>query len=149
MFKGVFCQGLSSKPKIVNFDSLPDEKDFEWNRFLKSKVNALSKGLIPSTKKQSFLLRLLLFIRGNFFIPDARVLWVKPSIKFLSTYISKHQIDIIITTGPPHSLHLIGLGLKSKHSLKWFADFRDPWTAIGYHNQLKLSKSSQKKHLAL
>ena len=141
------CSEVSRQLKVLRYP-ISEPLGF-LNRFLKSKVNPLSKGLIPSTKKQSFLLRLLLFIRGNFFIPDARVLWVKPSIKFLSTYISKNQIDIIITTGPPHSLHLIGLGLKSKHSLKWFADFRDPWTAIGYHNQLKISESSQKKYLLL
>ena len=141
------CNEISKQLKVLK-QPISEPLGF-LNRFLKSKANTLSKGLIPTPKKQSFLIRLLLFIRGNFFIPDARVLWVKPSVKFLSNYISKHQIDTIITTGPPHSVHLIGLGLKSKHSLKWFADFRDPWTAIGYHNQLKLSKSSQKKHLAL
>ena len=141
------CNEISRQLKVLK-QPISEPLGF-INRFLKSKTNTLSKGLIPTPKKQSFLIRLLLFIRGNFFIPDARVLWVKPSVKFLSNYISKHQIDTIITTGPPHSVHLIGLGLKSKHSLKWFADFRDPWTAIGYHSQLRLSKSSQKKHLAL
>jgi hypothetical protein len=90
-----------------------------------------------------------LWIRGNIFIPDARFLWVKPSIKYLEKYIVDNQIDTIITSGPPHSLHLIGLALKQKLSLKWIADFRDPWTTIGYHKSLKLSKYAAKKHLFL
>ena len=88
----------------------------------------------------------LLWIRGNIFIPDARVLWVKPSVKFLEKYISENGINTIITSGPPHSLHLIGLELKRKLNIKWVADFRDPWTTIGYHKALKLSNFAANKH---
>jgi glycosyltransferase involved in cell wall biosynthesis len=92
----------------------------------------------------------MLYIRGNFFIPDARVFWVKPSISFLKDYILKHDIQTVITTGPPHSLHLIGLGLKNNDSqLQWIADFRDPWTTIGYHSALKLTQKSRQRHLTL
>ncbi len=115
--------------------------------FLSSKkTKKISSGIIPNTKKQTFLERFLLWIRGNLFIPDARVFWVKPSVKHLEKYIIDHQIDTIITSGPPHSLHLIGLELKRKLNIKWFADFRDPWTTIGYHKALKLSKYAAKKH---
>jgi hypothetical protein len=93
--------------------------------------------------------KLLLYIRGNLFIPDARVGWVKPSIRFLSNYIQQEGIDTIITTGPPHSLHLIGLGLKKASKLQWVADFRDPWTTIHYHDSLRLTKSSAAKHKTL
>jgi glycosyltransferase involved in cell wall biosynthesis len=93
--------------------------------------------------------RLMLFVRGNFFIPDARKKWVKPSIHYLSTYIRDYNIDTIITTGPPHSLHLIGEQLKSKLGIKWIADFRDPWTTIGYHKKLKLLPMAKKKHKTL
>jgi len=122
-------------------------------RFLKllfkSKTNKLSKGGIPDSKKQGLFERFLLFIRGNFFIPDARIFWVKPSVRYLSSYISKHQIDTIITTGPPHSVHLIGMQLKAKYQLQWLADFRDPWTDISYHNNLNLTRNAQQKHLKL
>ena len=117
--------------------------------FSKKSTQKISSGIIPNQRKQSLLQKMLLWVRGNAFVPDARVLWVKPSIKFLEKYIQEHKIETIITTGPPHSLHLIGLGLKEKLDLKWIADFRDPWTTIGYHNELKLSASSQKKHIAL
>ena len=80
------CNEISKQLKVLK-QPISEPLGF-LNRFLKSKANTLSKGLIPTPKKQSFLIRLLLFIRGNFFIPDARVLWVKPSVKFLSNYIS-------------------------------------------------------------
>lgn len=115
-------------------------------KFSKSKTNTLSSGIISNKKKQTLVEKALLWVRGNMFIPDARVGWVKPSIQYLQKYISENNIDTIITSGPPHSLHLIGLGLKEKLALKWIADFRDPWTSIGYHKELKLTQSSVLKH---
>lgn len=117
--------------------------------FSKNKSKKLSAGIITSAKKQTFLERFLLTIRGNLFIPDARFLWVNPSVKFLEKYILDNKIDTIVTTGPPHSLHLIGLELKQKLNLKWLADFRDPWTTIGYHKELKLSNYAKKRHESL
>lgn len=115
---------------------------------LVSKGNAkkISSGVIPKAKKQSLIEKAMLYVRGNYFIPDARKNWVKPSVVFLSNYIKEHQIETIITTGPPHSLHLIGLNLKEQLGVRWLADFRDPWTTIGYHKALKLTKSSKAKH---
>ncbi|EIA08046.1 glycosyltransferase family 4 protein [Flavobacterium frigoris] len=117
--------------------------------FSKNKTRKISSGIIPNQKKQSFLDKLLLLIRGNLFIPDARVFWVKPSVRFLEKYIIENNIDTIVTSGPPHSLHLIGLELKHKLRIKWVADFRDPWTTIGYHKSLRLSNYAAKKHLFL
>lgn len=113
--------------------------------FSKKKTKRISSGIIE-TKNQSFLEKTMLWVRGNFFIPDARKYWVKPSVSFLSNIIKEEGINTIITTGPPHSVHLIGLGLKKKLRLEWLADFRDPWTSIGYHKKLKLSNASQAKH---
>ncbi|MGB5383252.1 MAG: glycosyltransferase [Lutimonas sp.] len=96
-----------------------------------------------------FLERQLQFIRANYFIPDARQLWVKPSIEFLTDYLVKNPVDVVISSGPPHSMHLIGLALKENMSLKWIADFRDPWLDIDYFHQLPLTKKSKKKHAAL
>lgn len=114
--------------------------------FSKNSTKKISSGIIPHQKKQSLLQKIMLWVRGNLFIPDARVLWVKPSVKYLSKYIKENQIETIITTGPPHSLHLIGLALKKQLGVKWIADFRDPWTTVGYHKALKLTKSSAQKH---
>lgn len=98
-------------------------------------------------KNQSWKSKLSIWVRGNFFIPDARVFWVKPSVEFLKKYLKENHFDAFVTTGPPHSLHLIGLELKKEFpNLKWIADFRDPWTEISYYKHLKLTKSSDKKH---
>jgi Tfp pilus assembly protein PilZ/galactitol-specific phosphotransferase system IIB component len=112
------------------------------------KTKRISSGIIQ-TKNQSFLEKMMLWIRGNLFIPDARKYWVKPSVSFLSHLIEQEKIEIITTTGPPHSVHLIGLHLKDKNNVKWIADFRDPWTSIAYHKKLKLTNNSIKKHKKL
>lgn len=111
------------------------------------KINA---SFMSENKKSSLTEKLAVWIRGNFFIPDARKFWIKPSINFLSEYIKSNPIDAIISTGPPHSMHLIALGLKKKHtSIKWISDFRDPWTNIDFYNELMLTNSSDKKHKML
>ncbi|MBW3519106.1 glycosyltransferase family 4 protein [Flavobacterium sp. NKUCC04_CG] len=114
--------------------------------FSKKSAKNLSSGIIPHQPRQSFIEKSMLWVRGNLFIPDARIGWVKPSVNFLETYIRDNNIDCVITTGPPHSLHLIGLELKKRLAFKWIADFRDPWTTIGYHKELKLTASAQHKH---
>lgn len=126
-----------------------------WEPYqLAEKLNKSNKkfkaGQFDVGKNQSWKSKLSIWVRGNFFIPDARVFWVKPSIAFLEKYLKENSIDTIVTSGPPHSLHLIGLGLKNKMpDLKWIADFRDPWTEISYYKHLKLTKSSDKKHRQL
>ena len=117
--------------------------------FGSGKIKKISKGIIPHQRKQSFVERTSLWIRGNLFIPDARIFWVKPSISFLDKYIKENKIDTIITTGPPHSVHLIGLGIKKLHNIRWIADFRDPWTTIGYHKSLKLSPQAKQRHVSM
>jgi len=126
-----------------------------WEPYqLAEKLNKSNKkfkaGQFDVGKNQSWKSRLSIWVRGNFFIPDARVFWVKPSIKFLEQYLKENKIDVVVTSGPPHSMHLIGLGLKKKlPGLKWIADFRDPWTEISYYKHLKLTKSSDRKHRLL
>ncbi|KMQ65365.1 glycosyl transferase family 1 [Chryseobacterium angstadtii] len=126
-----------------------------WEPYqLAEKLNKSNKkfkaGQFDVGKNQSWKSRLSIWVRGNFFIPDARVFWVKPSIKFLEQYLKENKIDVVVTSGPPHSLHMIGLGLKKKFpELKWIADFRDPWTEISYYKHLKLTKSSDRKHRQL
>ena len=113
--------------------------------FSKKKTQQISSGII-TTKDQTRIEKILLWIRGNLFIPDARKFWVKPSVSFLSELIEKEKIKTIITTGPPHSVHLIGQQLKKRTQVQWVADFRDPWTSIGYHDKLMLTASSKRKH---
>jgi glycosyltransferase involved in cell wall biosynthesis len=109
------------------------------------KVNANS-----APQADSWFKKISIWIRGNFFIPDPRVFWVRPSVKFLDDFLREKRIRHIITTGPPHSVHLIGLGLKKRNpSLKWTADFRDPWSEWGFLDTLKLSKLARIRHQQL
>lgn len=110
------------------------------------KINA---AFLQEKKKKSWLQELAVWIRGNFFIPDARKFWIKPSISYLSDYLKMHPVDAIISTGPPHSMHLIALGVKKQSGIPWIADFRDPWTKIDYYTSLHLTKRADKKHHAL
>jgi len=104
-----------------------------------------SAGVISN--KNSLKNKVLNWVRGNVFIPDPKIYWVKPSIKILLKKIKKESIEHIITTGPPHSMHLIGLGLKKAiPNLKWIADFRDPWSELDLLDEFHLSSSSSKKH---
>ncbi|MBM71274.1 MAG: glycosyl transferase family 1 [Crocinitomicaceae bacterium] len=96
--------------------------------------------------KNSLFSRLSLWVRGNLFIPDARVGWVKPSVKFLKGWLVKNKVDAIITTGPPHSMHLIGLGLKKDNpQLQWIADFRDPWSDMDYLDEFNMGPRARAK----
>lgn len=117
--------------------------------FSKKETEKISSGLIPDEEKQGLLQKAMLYIRGNYFVPDARKFWVKPSVEFLLEYLQENKIRTVITTGPPHSLHLIGLGLKEELDIRWIADFRDPWTSIGYHDQLKLTATTREIHKEL
>ena len=113
------------------------------------KTERISSGIIKE-KGQTFMERLALCIRGNFFIPDARKAWIGPASKKIIDILNQEDIQTIITTGPPHSLHLIGLKVKRQvDHIQWFADFRDPWTSIGYHKKLKLGSLAKKKHKEL
>ncbi|HHT23396.1 MAG TPA: glycosyltransferase family 4 protein [Bacteroidales bacterium] len=108
------------------------------------KINA---GFILENKKSGWKDKLSIWIRGNFLIPDPRRFWVKPSVKYLTDYLKENPVDAIVSTGPPHSMHLIGLGLKKQFpNLPWIADFRDPWTNIDFYADLNLTSLADKIH---
>ena len=120
---------------------------FEPNFFLSIFGNNKKKESAGFLNPNPTLLgRFFQYVRANYFIPDARKFWIKPSVKFLSNYLKNNKIDAIITTGPPHSMHLVGLALRDKFKIKWISDFRDPWTEIDYFQQLPLTKKAKKKH---
>ncbi len=102
-----------------------------------------------NSRKKGFKQKISVWIRGNCFIPDPRAGWVKPSVRFLKKYLAEHPVDAVITTGPPQSMHLIGLGLKRALDVRWIADFRDPWTEMFYFKHLGLTKASERKHRRL
>lgn len=114
--------------------------------FAKSSTKELKQGVVIEKSKLSFLDKIVIWIRGNCFIPDPRKYWVKPSVKFLTDYVIAHDIDVVITTGPPHSMHLIGLGLKRRTNVKWIADFRDPWSDWDILEKLRTTWWAKRVH---
>ena len=108
----------------------------------KIKAGFINEGKTKSAWKEN----ISIWLRGNLFIPDARCWWIKPSVRYLKKYLQKNPVDAIISTGPPHSMHLIAKELHKKFNIPWIADFRDPWTDIDFFSELKLTKRSLKKH---
>lgn len=123
---------------------------FEFYNLLKGKKGkAMPVVSVGSHQKRSLFQRVSEYIRANFFIPDARRGWVPYAVNQAEEIIKSQKIDAIITTGPPHSTHLIGLQLKQKYGVKWVADFRDPWTGIFYNNILPRTESTKQKDKTL
>ena len=119
-------------------------------RLVAGQKKGLGVGFASAEGKKSGLFgKLSLWVRANLFIPDARMFWVKPSVRFLASYLKNNPVDAIISTGPPHSMHLIALKLKQRMGIKWLADFRDPWTSIDYMADLPFTKRSLQKHKRL
>lgn len=104
---------------------------------------------LSDKKKESLAHKFSVFIRGNFFIPDARKFWIKPSVRFLKKYLAGHPVDVIVSSGPPHSLHLIAEKIHQATGIPWIADFRDPWTNIGHYKDLKLLPFADAQHRKL
>lgn len=86
------------------------------------------------------------WIRGNIFIPDTRFLWIRPSVSFLKKKLKQEKFDAVISTGPPHSNHLIALALAKSEGIPWIADFRDPWTTMDYFKDFNLTGWANRKH---
>lgn len=149
----VYCPEDAAWPAIdpALLKEVPDDikvirrKIFEPHKYL-GKGGGTGVGFTQE-KKQGVVKKLIIWTRGNLFIPDSRKFWIKPSTRYLTKYLNEHpEIDTIITTGPPHSLHLIGKALKEKLKLRWIADFRDPWTQIDFYEQLLPGEAADKKH---
>lgn len=102
-----------------------------------------------NAQKKTFKQKIMMWLRGNCFIPDPRATWVLPSVFFLHKYLEENKIDAIVSTGPPHSMHLIAKRLVAKTGIPWIADFRDPWTRMFYFKHLNLTQMSLKKHIRM
>lgn len=112
----------------------------------KGKNEKIAPGMIDSKKGSTWAKSVSMFIRGNFFIPDARMFWIRKASKMAKEIVEQEQIDVILSSGPPHTAHMIALNVKKALSVKWIADFRDPWTNIDFYDDLKLTKIADWVH---
>jgi glycosyltransferase involved in cell wall biosynthesis len=111
----------------------------------RKKGEKVNTGLLFDDKKRTLVEKISLWIRGNILIPDPRIFWVKPSAKRLIEIIPGLKPDIIVTTGPPHSIHLIGQKIKTKFpEIPWLIDLRDPWANFDMLDQFYLSGMAKK-----
>ncbi len=153
---------ITVDPKFASYSSLDDSlleqvkdievhktKTFELIRLYSFLKSGNAKKSIPQGnvggKKKSFLDKFSSYVRANYFIPDARVGWNPYVISKANELFKKKKFDTVITTGPPHSTHLVGLKLKEKYRFKWITDFRDPWTEVYYNDIFKRTKKNQQK----
>lgn len=142
IYRRLFGRGSSTDMKTLIATSRKDSPAEDIGRAgaTGGEVNPINGG------SKSLKQRLSLWIRGNLFIPDPRIWWVRPSVRFLKKYLREHPVDVIVTTGPPQSMHLIGRGLHRATGIPWVADFRDPWTRMFYYKHLGLTAASDRKH---
>ena len=100
-------------------------------------VNAQNKSLVQ---------KVAMWVRGNLFRPDPRCLWIGPSVRYLKKYLKEHPVDLIVSTGPPQSMHIIGMKVAAETGIPWVADFRDPWTKIFYFKHLAMTSATERWH---
>ncbi|MCS6833515.1 MAG: hypothetical protein NZ521_08055, partial [Flammeovirgaceae bacterium] len=148
--------------EVKNLEEIPDtvkvlrQSFFEPHRLyqfftgVRSATEA-NNALVLNASRKNFLHHFAVWIRSNFFIPDARMYWIKPSVRFLTSYLQENPVEVIISTGPPHSAHLIALALKKRwaNAVYWIADFQDPWTQVDYYQYLHLTSWADRKHRRL
>ena len=115
-----------------------------FRKLKKEKIGDTAKVL--EKKQKSWADHLGIWARANLLVPDPRRFWIKPSAAFLLDLLQKGQFQAIITTGPPHSMHLIGLELKRKTGIPWLADFRDPWSKWEFLDTLPMLSWIRKIH---
>ena len=139
VYRKLMGKGASTDMKTLTAPAIPGEA--------KESLASASGGAVTeiSSGHKSFKQRLSLWIRGNLFVPDPRVGWVKPSVRFLKKYLAEHPVDAIVTTGPPHSMHLIGERLHKELGIPWIPDFRDPWSRMYYLKHLPMTRCTWRR----
>lgn len=115
----------------------------------RKKTDPLQNITATTSSSKSFMDKLGIWIRGNFFIPDARAGWIKPSVNYLSEYLKNNPVDAILTDGPPHTNTVIGMRLSQRFGIPWLADFQDPWTQVDYYQLMHIGKRADKIHKRL
>ncbi|MDX2189552.1 MAG: glycosyltransferase family 4 protein [Bacteroidota bacterium] len=142
---------LEEVPEGIEIIKKPIFEPFNLYKWFigKKKDYKLVAGYLHQKKANSLSEKIALWIRSNVFVPDARIFWIRPSVHYLTQYIKKNKIDALITTGPPHSVLLIGLGVKKRTNIPWLVDFRDPWTQIDYWDDLDLTTWARNLHKKL
>jgi hypothetical protein len=135
-------------PKTAEVLKFPIWEPYQLLRMLGGKKGG-NPSLILEKSQKSLLDKIAIWLRANLLVPDPRKFWIKPSINFLGQILKQNQFQAVITTGPPHSMHLIGLGLKERFGTPWLADFRDPWSTWEFLDTLPMLSVVKSRHRKL
>lgn len=111
-----------------------------YKKFVGMKSGEKIPDSVLTEEKLSWKKKLSNWIRVNIFIPDARIGWLPFAVKEGKKIIKEQMPEMIFSTSPPPTVHLIAEKLAKWSKLPWTADFRDPWTNIFYYE--KTSKSA-------
>lgn len=135
-------------PKNITIIKKEIVEPFKVFKFLfkKYKKEPLSSIVQVRSKGKNVFEELAIWIRGNFFIPDARSLWIRPSVKYLNRFVKKNKVDAIFAAGPPHTNTRIATLVSKKNNIPFIADFEDPWTQADYYKLMKITPIAHKIH---
>lgn len=136
-------------PKEAEVVKYPILEPYSIYRKLTGKGGLQKEVNVANSGDKSLMQRISMWVRGNFFVPDPRCMWIRPAGKFLKKYLKEHPVDVIVTTGPPHSMHIIGRNVSNACGIPWVADFRDPWTEIFYFKHITMSERVRRLHKKL
>ena len=95
--------------------------------------NSIPTHQLSKSKDDTLFTKFARWIRYNLVIPDGRIGWYSGAVKKGKELLDSQKFDLIFSSGPPHSVHLIGRKLAKVSHVKWVADFRDPWTDRFYY----------------
>lgn len=136
-------------PEGLEIIKIPIIEPFKLFKWLTSRKDTPLNNIVHVRDKKSIFDNLGIWIRGNFFIPDARCLWIRPSVKYLEHYLRTNKIDAVFSDGPPHTNTVIATQIARKFKIPFLADFQDPWTQVDYYKLFKIGYFADKKHRKL
>jgi hypothetical protein len=140
---------LNDVPQGIEIIEIPIVEPFKMFKWLTSRKDTPLNNIVHVRDKKSIFDTLGIWVRGNFFIPDARCLWISPAVKYLLSFLQKNHIDAIFSDGPPHTNTVIATKLAARCNIPFLADFQDPWTQVDYYKLFKIGYFADKKHKAL
>jgi glycosyltransferase involved in cell wall biosynthesis len=71
------------------------------------------------------ILRRAALMPRRFVLPDENAFWALTAIRKAVQIIREEEIDVVVTTSPPNSIHLIGAAVQQLTGVRWVADLRD------------------------
>jgi len=144
-------EGLLKRVEDIPVVKLPIWEPFDLFHKITGNQNRknVKQGLALEKTEKTIQDQLMVWVRGNLLVPDPRVFWVRAATKKAIELLEEQGIETVVTTGPPHSMHLIGRRLKKKLGINWLADFRDPWSKWDILDKLKTSSLVKEYHKRL